>query len=133
MLLNMHPFGNVVVEMEMTGRLLLEALTYGVSRLPAAAGQFPQVSGVTMEVHLTGPERVRNVRVGRAPLDLDRTYTVGLLDFLLTGGDGYSMFARAKTLVSAEAGELLVSVMEKYMSARRTVSPAIEKRINIVR
>jgi hypothetical protein len=43
------------------------------------------------------------------------------------------MFARAKTLVCAEAGELLVSVMEKYMSARRTVSPAIEKRINIVR
>jgi len=132
-LLNMHPFGNVVVEVEMTGRLLLEALTYGVSRLPAAAGQFPQVSGVTMDVHLTGPERVRNVRVGSVPLDLDRTYTVGLLDFLLTGGDGYSMFARAKPLVRAEAGELLVSVMEKYMSARRTLSPAIEKRINIVR
>lgn len=132
-LLAMHPFGNVVVKVEMSGRLLLETLTYGVSRLPAAAGQFPQVSGVTMDVHLTGPERVRNVRVGGMPLDLNRTYSVGLLDFLLTGGDGYSMFARARPLVRAEAGELLVSVVEKYMSARRTISPTVEGRINIVR
>lgn len=132
-LLAMHPFGNVVVKVEMTGRLLLETLNHGISRLPRAAGQFPQVSGLTMDVYPTGPDRVRNVRVGGAPLNLGRTYTVGLLDFLLTGGDGYSMFARARPLVRPEAGELLVSVVERHMSALRTVSPQIEKRINIVR
>jgi len=132
-LLEMHPFGNVVVKVEMTGRLLLETLNHGMSRLPAAAGQFPQVSGLTMDVYPTGTDRVRNVRVGREPLNPDRVYTVSLLDFLLTGGDGYSMFARAKPLVSPEAGELLVSVVERHMSARRTVSPPIERRINIVR
>src|SRR6185436_14034788 len=47
-LLEIHPFGNVVCKIEVAGRVVLEALNSGVSKLPAAAGQFPQVSGLTM-------------------------------------------------------------------------------------
>jgi 5'-nucleotidase/UDP-sugar diphosphatase len=115
-LLAMHPFGNVVVKIEVPGRVLLEALRHGVSRLPGAAGFFPQVSGLTMEVHLGAPDRVRNVRVGDTPLDPDRPYTVALPDYLLTGGDGYSMFGGARVLVRAEAGELIASAIEKYVT-----------------
>ena len=41
----MHPFGNVVYKISVSGRVLLQALNSGVSKLPAAAGQFPQSLG----------------------------------------------------------------------------------------
>jgi 5'-nucleotidase len=132
-LLAMHPFGNTVVKVELPGRVIAEALRHGVSRLPAAAGQFPQVSGLTMEVHPESPDRVRNVRVRNTPLDPERTYSVAMPNYLLTGGDGYGMFGAAKVIVRPESGELVVSALEKYVAARRTVSPAIEKRITVVR
>jgi 2',3'-cyclic-nucleotide 2'-phosphodiesterase (5'-nucleotidase family) len=132
-LLAMHPFGNLVATAEVTGQTLLDALTYGVSRLPATAGAFPQVSGLTMEVHLEGGPRVRNVRVGGAPLVPTKTYTLALPDYLLTGGDGYSMFGSSRVLVAPEAGELVVAALERYVSARRTIAPTVERRVVIVR
>ena len=58
-LLEIHPFGNIVCKVAVPGRVVLAALNHGVSRLPAAAGQFPQVSGLTMRVDVKAPpERV---------------------------------------------------------------------------
>ena len=37
-LLEIHPFGNVVCKIQVPGRVVLEALAFGVSKLPAAAG-----------------------------------------------------------------------------------------------
>ena len=46
----------------MPGRIVLQALNSGVSKLPATAGQFPQVSGLTMRV---APDAPVDRRVGR--------------------------------------------------------------------
>lgn len=135
-LIAMHPFGNTITKAEMTGRLLLQALTWGVSKLPATAGHFPQVSGLTMTLDLRAPiaERVKDVMVAGAPLDPARTYTVALPDYILGGGDGYSMFpGAARILVTAEAGELMVSALEKYIGGRQNLAPTVTSRINIVR
>jgi 2',3'-cyclic-nucleotide 2'-phosphodiesterase (5'-nucleotidase family) len=68
MLVAIHPFGNVICKVAVPGRLVLAALNSGVSKLPASAGQFPQVSGLTMVVDRNGPagDRVRDVRVNQA-------------------------------------------------------------------
>jgi 2',3'-cyclic-nucleotide 2'-phosphodiesterase (5'-nucleotidase family) len=134
-LLTMHPFGNVVCKIAVSGRVLLDALNSGVSKLPAAAGQFPQLSGVTMKVDARGPpgNRVSDVRVNGAPLDLNKTYTVGLPDFVQKGGDNYSMFVGQKVLVDAQSGDLVVTALEKYIAAKREIAPAIDGRITIAR
>jgi 5'-nucleotidase / UDP-sugar diphosphatase len=134
-LLTIHPFGNVVCKIAVSGRVLLDALNSGVSKLPAAAGQFPQVSGVTMRVDVRGPpgSRVSDVRVNGAPLDLNRTYTVALPDFVQKGGDNYSMFAGQRVLVDAQSGDLVVAAIEKYIAAKHDVAPAIEGRITVVK
>ncbi|MGE3513080.1 MAG: bifunctional UDP-sugar hydrolase/5'-nucleotidase [Vicinamibacterales bacterium] len=135
-LIAMHPFGNTITKAEMTGRLLLQALTWGVSKLPATAGHFPQVSGLTMAVDLRAPaaERVTRVMVAGAPLDPARTYTVALPDYILGGGDGYSMLpGAARILVTAEAGELVVNALEKYLGGRQNLAPTVTNRITIVR
>lgn len=132
-LLAMHPFGNVICKVEVTGRTLLDALNSGVSKLPNAAGQFPQVSGLTMVVDRQAPvgARVQNVRVDGRPLDPARTYTVAIPDFVLKGGDAYSMFAGQKVLVGPEAGDLLVDALRKYVAAKRDVDQQTDGRITI--
>lgn len=132
-LLEMHPFGNVVCKIAIPGQVVLAALNAGVSGLPTASGRFPQVSGLTYRVELSAPNgsRVRDVRVGGTPLEPDRAYTVALPDYILEGGDGYTMFAGAKRIVSPEAGHLIVTALEQYLAARGEVAPAVQGRITI--
>jgi 5'-nucleotidase len=132
-LLEIHPFGNVVCKLAVPGAVILAALNHGVTRLPVAAGQFPQVSGVAFKVDAAAAPgaRVRDVVVNGAPLDLNRTYTVAIPDFLLEGGDGYVMFGGQKVLIDAELGTLMVTALERYV-ANREIAPAIEGRIVIL-
>jgi len=130
-LIDLHPFGNVICKVAVTGRLVLAALENGVSRLPSTSGGFPQISGMTMTVDPRGPpgSRVRDARVGAQPLDPERTYTLAIPDYLLKGGDDYSMFAGQRVLVSPEAGNLIQAAIEKHVASRRATSPAIDGRI----
>jgi 2',3'-cyclic-nucleotide 2'-phosphodiesterase (5'-nucleotidase family) len=132
-LLSIHPFGNIACKIAVTGQVLREALLSGVSMLPIGNGRFPQLSGVTMKVdpHATGERRVSDIRVNGQPLDPGRTYTVAMPDFVMNGGDGYTMFANRTVLVDAQSGDLVVTALEKYIAARGTVSPAIEGRVTI--
>jgi 2',3'-cyclic-nucleotide 2'-phosphodiesterase (5'-nucleotidase family) len=132
-LLELHPFGNVICTMSVSGAIVLQALESGVSKLPAAAGQFPQVSGLTMEVSRSAPvgHRVSRVVVNGAPLDAAKRYTVAVPDFILKGGDGYTMFAGQQVVVGPESGDLLVTALEHYVAARGEIAPGIEGRIII--
>lgn len=88
------PFGNTVVTIEITGEDLLAALEHGTKSAPMAAGGFPQVSGISYEVHTYNTtSRVQNVWINGEPLNLQKTYTLATNDFMQVGGDGYTMFA----------------------------------------
>jgi 2',3'-cyclic-nucleotide 2'-phosphodiesterase (5'-nucleotidase family) len=131
----MHPFGNVVCKVAVPGRVVLQALNNGVAKMPATAGRFPQVSGLTMRVNVDAPpgQRVSDVRVNGAPLDPDKIYTVAIADYMLKGGDGYEMFAGHPVLTTPESGELVVNALQKFVADMREVAPATEQRIVITR
>lgn len=133
-LLAMHPLGNVVCKIEVTGAVLLQALNNGVAKLPSAAGQFPQVSGVTFTADVTAPpgNRVRDARINGRPIEAAGRYTLALPDFVLKGGDAYSMFAGQPVLVGPENGDTVVNALEKYVAEKRTISPAIERRSIVI-
>jgi 5'-nucleotidase len=135
MVIEIHPFGNAVCKIEVSGRVLLAALNHGVSKLPAAAGQFPQVSGLEMHVNASAPpgDRVHDVKVQGRPLDPSATYTVALPDFVLHGGDGYAMFSGQKVLTSPEAGTLMAVALERFIAARAVADPGAAGRIVIGR
>jgi 5'-nucleotidase len=130
-LLEMLPFGNVICKVALPGRVVLQALNSGVAELPASAGRFAQVSGLTMRVEVSAPagNRVRDVRVHGEPLDPARTYTVAIPDYLLSGGDGYTMLGGGKVLVGPETGNLMVTALEKYVAAKGEIAPEIDGRI----
>jgi 5'-nucleotidase / UDP-sugar diphosphatase len=131
--IEVQPFRNVVCTVLVSGRLLLDALNHGVARLPAAAGQFPQVSGMTFRVERQQPagNRVRDLKVQGQPVDLNRTYTLAIPDFILLGGDGYRMFAGQRVLVGPESGTLVSVALEQFVAAHETVAPTVEGRMAI--
>jgi 5'-nucleotidase / UDP-sugar diphosphatase len=130
-LIEMQPFDNVVVKVATPGRVVLRALNLGVERLPAPAGMFPQVSGLKFTVDAKGPagNRIRDVQVNGQPLEPDRTYTVAIPDYVLLGGDSYTMFADQRVLVSPEAGTMISTALEKYVTAQREITQGVEGRI----
>ena len=52
---------------------------------------------------------------------------------LQKGGDNYSMFVGQQVLIDAQSGDLVVTALEKYITAKRDVAPAIEGRVTITR
>ncbi len=133
-LLAMHPFGNVVCKLELPGAVLLQALNNGVAKFPAAAGQFPQVSGLTFAIDADAPvgSRVRDARINGEPIEPARHYTLAVPDYVLKGGDDYAMLMHQRVLVGPEAGNLVVNVLEKYVAAKRIVAPVVENRIRVL-
>lgn len=125
------PFGNKTVKLELTGEQIRQALENGFSQIEAGAGRFPQVSGITVSVDATAAAgaRVKDVTVGGAPLDPQKTYTVATNDFMAGGGDGYTVFRGVPQLINPIDAQLMASQVIDYVALAGTVRPAVEGRI----
>lgn len=125
------PFGNMTVKLELTGDKVRAAIENGLSQVDTGAGRFPQVSGLTVTADLTKPvgQRVLDIKVGDAPLDPAKTYTVATNDFMAAGGDGYTSFVGAKNLIAAADAIIMASQVIDYVAARGTIAPKVEGRI----
>lgn len=133
-LVSIHPFGNVICTVELTGEALLRMVNIGVANLPAVtSGQFPAVSGMTFRVLLANRpgDRVRDLRVNGAPVEAAKIYSMAVPNYVLNGGDSYeAMKSSLRVVVDPEQGPLIVSALERYIAGRQ-VSPAIDGRIRI--
>ncbi|SUA50637.1 5'-nucleotidase [Paenibacillus thiaminolyticus] len=67
-----------------------------------------------------------DVKAGGKALEKDTTYRVATNDFLIAGGDGYSMFMNKKSL---DTGVTLYEVVEQYMKAKKEITSRTEQRI----
>ena len=117
------PFGNRLVTIDLSGRDLKAAIENGLSQLPNPAGRFPQVAGLEIEADAGRPpgNRVLSIRVGDAPLDDGKTYSVATNDFMQRGGDGYTMFRDAKPLLQANDSPLMANEVIDYVEHIGTV------------
>jgi 5'-nucleotidase / UDP-sugar diphosphatase len=125
------PFGNVTVTMDITGADLRTALEEGVSLVEDVAGRFPHVSGMTFVFDARRPRgsRVLDVKVGGKPLDSGAIYRLATNEYMMAGGDGYASLTKGKPIVDASGGPLMANVVMDYITARGSVSPALEGRI----
>jgi 2',3'-cyclic-nucleotide 2'-phosphodiesterase (5'-nucleotidase family) len=128
------PFGDITCKVAVSGAVVLAALNNGVSALGQDEGRFPQVSGVTLTADPAAPagQRVRDVRVNGQPLDLQKQYTVAVTDYVLGGGDGYTMFAGGKVLVSHETGGLVLTQVEAYVRQKGEIAPQVDGRLRML-
>jgi 5'-nucleotidase len=125
------PFLNVLVKLELPGKVLLDVLERSVGAYPREFGGFLQVSGLTFTFDPTRPvhQRVVRVLVGGEPLDPERRYTVATNSYTAQGGDGYAMLATAKPLVFPEDGPGLAETLIEAVERAGSIAPAVQGRI----
>lgn len=115
-ILKVHPYGNMMSIVEVTGQDILDALEWGAAEVPGENGGFLQVSGLTYEIDssidstctkdengmfagVSGDRRVKNVMIGEEPIDPQKLYTLTATNYILfEHGDGYTMFDDAKVI-----------------------------------
>ncbi len=132
------PFANRSVILTLTGAQLRQAFENGFSPVCNSAistGRFPQVSGLRATFTCNGatPQVIGMWKtpdgIGGTQTPIGDSDTVRLVtnDFMLTGGDGYTIFASATDV--AQPGDDLLQVSIDYVAANSPVDPAVEGRV----
>ncbi len=120
------PYANEIVLVELTGTELTQVLNRSVrGNREEEDGGFLQVSGIRFKIQ---DHKVHNIEVGknRKPLALKKQYTVAIIDFMATGGDGYDMFAEMPIIYTRlPLRELIVDTVRNM----QTISAHVEGRI----
>ncbi len=125
------PFGNKNVKVEITGEAIQKALENGVSQVEKVAGRFPQVSGLSFTYDPKQPvgHRITSVSIAGAALDPIKTYTLATNDYMLGGGDGYTVLKDAKVILNARDAKLLANDVMVYVRDKSEIAPKLEGRI----
>lgn len=116
------PFDNTLIVMEMTGRDVEAMLRESLVR--RNRGGWGQLSGVT----LTDANGVpTDIRVGGAPLDPKGVYRVATNSFTASGGDGYTVFRRARSKTDTDLS--VRDVVMEELKRLKTIAPKVEGRV----
>ncbi len=118
------PFENTLVTMRVTGSQLKNSLAVDITA----------VSGLNVVFDSRKPKNQRLVSVtlpDGTPISDDATYTVTVNDFMEAGGDGYSEFMHGANVV--DTGIRLRDIVSDYISSRKTVSPLIDGRVQVLK
>ena len=135
--LSVLPFQNTVATFQLKGSDLVAALENGLGQIEEGAGRFPQVSGMKYSFDKSKPagSRVVSVEVKEGdafvPLDPAKTYNVVSNNYMRSGGDGYSVFAKSG-MNAYDFGPNLELVVADYLAANRPYQPYTDGRITEV-
>jgi len=119
------PFGNKLAKVDLTGRQLRAALKFDAA-LVRPHGGFLQVSGLNL---IIDGQTLSEVTVAGQPLDPDQTYSVTTNEFLLSGGNGYTMFADGQN--GCLLGSTISVIVVDALRVQGEVSAELEGRIAI--
>lgn len=121
---------DVIVVARLTGDQLRRGVEHGLSLYPGKNPAFLQVSGMTVTID-GGAEPARRVlalRVGKAPVQDDRVYTVAMPSPLANGAQGYHRVWGKVTLDRALKATLEEATVD-YLVAQKSVGAKSEERI----
>ncbi len=127
--LTVLPFQNTLSTFEVSGEAIVAALENGVGQIEDGAGRFPQVAGMTYAFDASKPsgERISDVMVGGAPIDMAKVYGVVSNNYVRNGGDGYAMFKDAAN--AYDFGPDLADVTAEYLAEQGPFTPYTDGRI----
>ncbi len=119
------PFENELMVITVTGQVVQQLLTYAAqAHIYPLATKAISTSNVTYTINNNQPQ---DILVGGQPLDLTKTYTIALTDYLAKGGDNLDFI---KTQVSSEkTGMLLREVITKHIKELTAQGKPVEAKI----
>lgn len=149
------PFPNQASLISIKGSDLKAALEQALRKLPARAGNFPQVSGLKIRVELSRPPGDRiaeilvehkkkkeeggkegkeegkgEVEVEWRELESERVYICAVTEFIRNGGDGLDGFTKSTCL--QQRARLLSLVLREFIKSRKVIAPVKEGRIVVL-
>jgi 5'-nucleotidase/UDP-sugar diphosphatase len=131
-ILTILPFENYLYIVSMHGSEIIELFNF-IATIPQGNGGFPQFSGdVRLTIDKTsGSGVVKELTIGGAPVDPNRTYRLCTNDYILGGGDGYEVMKKANDPFNTSL--LLSYVVTEYIkSQKNAVQPVTDGRLNVI-
>jgi 2',3'-cyclic-nucleotide 2'-phosphodiesterase (5'-nucleotidase family) len=128
------PFSNPVGLYVCSGKTILEALEYGVSKVDKKAGCFLQVSGISYTYNPEGKigHRIKSILIDGKPIVMNKKYSIAMPIFIYKGGDGFTMFKNAKELIPEDSARKDIEIFSDYCKKKGVISSKTEGRIKIV-
>ena len=83
--LTVHPFGNTIVVVTLSGKEVMDYLN-AAARMTPGSGAFPQFAGVRLVIE---GGKVQSAQIAGQAIDATKTYRMALNNFVAAGGDGY--------------------------------------------
>ena len=83
--LEVQPFGNIVVYADMSGKEVIDYLT-AVAQMKPDSGAYPQFANVSF---VAKDGKLNDLKIKGEPVDPAKNYRMATLSFNATGGDGY--------------------------------------------
>lgn len=117
-ILQVQPFGNTVVYVEMKGSDVEQYLAT-VANFKVDAGAYAQFLNVSLEADGTS---VKNVKIKGEPLQAEKVYRIAMLSFNADGGDGYPVVSKRSDYVNT--GFVDAEVLKEYITQHSPLNPA---------
>ncbi|PPQ69860.1 hypothetical protein CVT26_014137 [Gymnopilus dilepis] len=140
--LEILPFQDPVIVLEVDGQTIWEAMESSLSTWPAQEGRFPSISGfrvewdsrkapgqrvsdiwlVTTQVNGSGAGAVQR---GEEPVKNEsggKKYIIVTREYMAQGHDGYTALTKGRVLIDGECGSTLSTIVRKYLLASKFVN-----------
>lgn len=129
--IEVQPFNNTLVVLEVTGAELKQALEHGAVSYPEYSGAylFPS-KGCSYVIDPTRPkgEKVVSITINGEKVSPDKTYKICLNSFTASGGDAHEVLKNAKGN-RVDTGTLDIDVLIEYLKANSPIDPKDEGRV----
>ena len=127
-ILTVLPYENYLYAVELKGSEILELFDY-IATVSQGDGAFPQFSKEVRYTFDIPNQKISNLTIGGAPVDINKTYRFCTNDYLLNGGDGYIVLAKAQNPFNASL--LLSYAVIEYIRSIGIITPYIDGRMNV--
>ncbi|KAJ8594242.1 Metallo-dependent phosphatase [Rhizopogon salebrosus TDB-379] len=147
-ILEILPFDDPVVVLELTGQAMWNAMEGALSGFPADEGRFPVISGLRISWDSRRPvgQRVLGIWLQKDVTKLKsnsitivdgdeikpdaegRKYKILTRQYLAQGNDGYTAFRGHNYLIDEETGQIMSSLVRKYLLGSRFINRLVRLR-----
>ncbi|MCL2834056.1 MAG: 5'-nucleotidase C-terminal domain-containing protein [Treponema sp.] len=127
--LTILPFENYLYIVSLKGSDLQELFNF-IATIPQGAGGFPQFSSEVRYTLDVPNKKITNLTIGGAPIDPNRTYRFCTNDYILGGGDGYTVMSKATDQFNTSL--LLSYVVMEAVQYLQNVTPYTDGRMVVI-
>lgn len=123
----MFPFKNSLCYVALKG----SDLKANIFDVMATSGKVEGLGGVKLAIE---DGAIKELLIGGEPLDPEKVYGVATIDFLLDGGDNYSVAKNAKELIITKdlIGKAMTSRVRRYGEENKPIEYQTDGRVSIV-